>query len=248
METIRARQRGFDAGFLFFMCVALLVLSPVSTPGQTKESPAPAPDTAAIKHQVSDLRDAFVKDVQAAGFKCPIAPPTIEVRDVASFGNYDPEHNTLTTAAWDQLSDAEKGIFLRNRTEAAAREEFEIGVHHWVLAHELGHWWQACNGLFNDPDHFEMELAANRIAAAYWRKNDPSIVTHQRGLFDSIARRWPNPVPAGEDWKAYFNSHYEQLAPTPAYIWFQARMCLTAIDENPTPTFLGVLKQIASKP
>ncbi len=54
---------------------------------------------------------------------------------------------TLKTSAWELLSDEEKSGFFRmpgpGATEEAARADFEIGAHHWVFVHELGHWWQA---------------------------------------------------------------------------------------------------------
>ena len=99
---------------------------------------------------MTSMRDEFVKATVEAGFPCPIPPPTILVVNVPSFGNYDPQSNTLETPAWEQLTDDEKGRFYRllgpGTTEAAARGEFETGAHHWVFVHEMGHWWQACRG------------------------------------------------------------------------------------------------------
>lgn len=45
--------------------------------------------------KVIALRDAFVQSVKDAGFTCAIAVPPVLVRDVPSFGSYDPETNTL---------------------------------------------------------------------------------------------------------------------------------------------------------
>ena len=232
-----------------FAYIAIIVPSPTAKGQEAEPSASLSREADAMKGQVSQLRDAFVLAVNAAGLKCSIAPPSIDVQDVPSFGRYDPQRNVLTTAVWSQLSDEEKGLFLRRHPlEAEAREEFEIGVHHWVLVHELGHWWQACSGVSNNPDHFAAELGANRIAAAYWRKSDPSLLAHQHAVFESIVRRWSNPVPAGQEERAYFNANYDQLGPTPAYIWFQARMCLTAIDESSSLSLADALKQTASKP
>lgn len=201
----------------------------------------------ATKAQMISLRDEFVKATVEAGFACPIAPPTILVIDVPSFGNYDQESNTLQTPAWEQLMDGERDLFYRlhgpRTSEAAAREEFETGVHHWVFVHEMGHWWQACRGVATRDKHYAAEFGANRIAAAYWQKHDSRLIAHERAAFEGLLRQAPSPIGEGQDAESYFDANYEKLGPTPAYIWFQARMCNAAFDENPAPTFAQVLKQ-----
>ncbi len=202
---------------------------------------------AVTKAQMTSLRDEFVKATAEAGLVCPIAPPIIRVVDVPSFGSYDRQSNTLETPAWEQLTDGERGRFYRvvgpGATEAAARAEFEIGAHHWVFVHEMGHWWQTCRGVVNRDKHYAMEFGANRIAAAYWQQRDPQVIAHQRALFEGFLKRSQRPVGEAQDVETYFDSNYEKLGPTPAYIWFQARMCIKAFDEKPAPTFAQVLKQ-----
>lgn len=202
---------------------------------------------AATQAQMTSLRDEFAKATVKAGFVCPIAPPTIVVVDVPSFGNYDPESNTLETPAWEQLTDGERGRFYRilgpGTTEAAARAEFETGAHHWVFVHEMGHWWQACRGVVSRDKHYAVEFGANRIAAAFWRQQDPHLVAHQRAVFEGLLQRTQSPVAEAQNIETYFDANYEKLGPTPAYIWFQARMCVTAFDEKPEPTFAQALKQ-----
>ncbi len=207
----------------------------------------------AVRVEATALRDAFVKATVAAGMSCPIAPPKIVVEDVPSYGQYDPETNTLKTSAWELLSEEEKGGFFRmlgpGTTEEAARREFEIGAHHWVLVHELGHWWQACRGVKVTKDGYAYEAGANRIATAYWREHDPSVIAHQKAVFEMVQAHLPNPVPAGQGAEGYFNAHYPDTFPSVVeYIWFQARMCLKAFDEKPAPSFAQVLKETAAKP
>jgi len=201
-----------------------------------------------VRVQATTLRDAFVKATVAAGVSCPIAPPKIAVADVPSYGNYDPATNTLTTSAWELLSDEEKSGFFQmlgpGATEEAARAEFEIGAHHWVFVHELGHWWQACRGVSEKIGSYAFESGANRVAAAYWREHDASIIAHQKAVFELIQAHFPNPVPAGQSAETYFDAHYPDKFPSVIeYIWFQARMCLAAFDEKPAPSFAQALKE-----
>jgi hypothetical protein len=192
-----------------------------------------------------------VKATVSAGMSCPIAPPKIVVKDVPSYGNYDSATNTLTTSAWEQLTDEEKSGFFQmlgpGTTEDAARAEFEMGAHSWVFVHELGHWWQACRNVPETGSGYAIESGADRVAAAYWREHDASIIAHQRGVFEFIQSHVPRPVPAGQSVEAYFDAHYpDKFGSVREYIWFQARMCLAMFDEKPSPTFAQSLKETSS--
>ena len=170
------------------------------------------------------------------------------VEDVPSFGSYDPETNTLRTSAWTLLKPEESQMFYHFRgpdaTEAIAKKEFEDGVHHWVIVHELGHWFQACRGVTEKTAKpYAIEFGADRIAAAYWSEHDPGVIAHQRAVFEAILHNFPNPVPEGASVEPFFNDHYQELGPTPGYLWFQSRMCLTAFDEKPAPSFKQVLSE-----
>jgi hypothetical protein len=204
-------------------------------------------EVAATRAQVTTLRDAFVHATVAAGFACPMAPPKIVVEDVPSFGQYDPATNTLRTSAWEQMPRQEKGIFYQlagpGASEAAVRAEFETDAHHWIFVHELGHWWQACRGVVDHGNHYAIESGANRIAAAYWRERDASVVPHMRAAFSMVLSHAPNPVPEGQDVETYFDANYQALGPSPAYPWFQSRMCVTVIDERPEPGFVQALQE-----
>jgi hypothetical protein len=207
---------------------------------------------AEVRVQATALRDAFVKATVAAGMSCPIAPPKIVVEDVPSYGEYDPETNTLKTSAWELLSNEEKGGFFQmlgpGATEEAARAEFEIGAHHWVFVHELGHWWQACRKVPETTGGYAREAGASRVAAAYWREHDPSIIAHQRGVFEFVMSNVPSPVPPGQSVEAYFNAHYpDKFKSVLEYIWFQSRMCLTLFDEKPSPSFAQALKETGTQ-
>jgi len=230
--------------------VAMAGLVVGSGVGQAAPASGATADTAAVEAtrvKMTALRDAFVKATVDAGFSCAIAPPAIEVVDVPSFGNYEPETNTLKTGAWEQMPKQERGIFYQlagpGATEEAVRAEFETDAHHWIFVHEMGHWWQACRGVADHGDHYAIESGANRIAAAYWRERDATIVPHMRAAFEMVLSHAPNPVPAGQTVEAYFNANYETLGPSPAYPWFQSRMCVTVIDERPMPTFAQALKE-----
>jgi hypothetical protein len=205
-------------------------------------------DVEETRVKMTALRDAFVQAVHDEGFACSIPVPTVLVEDVPSFGSYDPETNVLRTSAWSLLKPEESQMFYHfmgpNATEATAKKEFEDGVHHWVIVHELGHWFQACRGITEKTAKpYAIEFGADRIAAAYWSEHDPGVIAHQRPVFEGILHNFQNPVPEGASVEQFFNDHYQELGPTPGYLWFQARMCLTAFDEKPAPGFKKVLAE-----
>jgi hypothetical protein len=212
-------------------------------------------NTAAVattRGELTALLNAFVKETSESGLSCAIQPPKLLIQDVSSFGTYDPDTNTLTSPAWEQMTAEEQSRFYRvagpDATEPEARAEFELGVHHWVLVHELGHWWEACRGVVDHGDHYTFELDANRIDAAYWNEHDPAVNVHQQKVFSTILQRRPNPVPSGQTESVYFNENYGVLGPTPAYIWFQAQMCVKAFSEAPLPQFSVALAKVTPRP
>ena len=92
-------------------------------------------------------------------------------------------------------------------SEDAVRAEFETDAHQWIFVHEMGHWWQACRSVVDHGKHYAQETGANRIAAAYWRQQDTSVVSHMRAGFQMVLDHAPNPVPSGEPVQAYFDAN-----------------------------------------
>ena len=229
--------------------VAVLVWGGVSFGQGVASPPTTAAEVTAEKAEtmarVTALRDQFVAKVHAAGKSCAFAPPTISLEDVPSFGHYDEKANTLRTSDWTMLRPEERAFFFQlagpQADEGAAHQNFEQGVHRWVFVHELGHWWQACTQKMDGPPPYSVESGADRIALAFWREEDAGFAEGMLAVFGGIVGRGPNPVPAGQRPEAYFNANYEQLAPTPAYIWFQSRMVVEDGMVQPEMTFAQTL-------
>ena len=233
---------------IFFGAAAwLAVTAAMPSDAQTAASKPEDVEVAAVLSRVTAVQAAFVERVHAAGFTCPIAVPKILVEDIPSFGNYDEKTNIVHTSAWVLLKPEEKTLFLQlagpGGNEASAREIFEAAAHGWIFVHEMGHWWQACTKTSAKLLPYPMEYGADRISLAYWREADPKVVATMMPIFQGVIDHGPNPVPAGEDVEAYFNKHYEELGPSPAYPWFQSRMNIAAYEEKPAPTFAQVLRE-----
>jgi hypothetical protein len=205
----------------------------------------PASDVAETLRQETGVRDSFLQSVHAAGFTCALAPPRIIVQHTPSFGNYNNEDNAIYTPAWSQMKPEEKAFFARiagpNSDEATIRQSFDRLSHRWIFIHELGHWWQNCQHAMEGRSHYAVEYDADRIALAYWRQFDPSVVDLMHHAALAVVEHEPNPVPAGQDLIPYFDKNYETLGPTPAYPWFQAKMIVSSFEESPSPSLAAVL-------
>ena len=234
------------ASMIYCMVVAtaLFAQAPVS---QTQER-----ERATTLAKATTVRDAFVARIRADGFSCPIPVPVILVEDVPSFGQYDGKANIIRTSDWTLLNPQEKAFFFQlagpGAKEADVRAMFDKAAHGWIFIHELGHWWQACrNVTTSNIGPYQVEYGADRISLAYWREVDPAIVATMMPIFQSVLANAPNPVPAGEKVEAYFDKHYQELGPSPAYPWFQSRMNVAAYEEKPAPTFAQSLLNALGK-
>ncbi len=229
--------------FNCFVYALLVCLVGQATPGAAQGD---AGQTSTLA-RLTALRDTFTARIRADGFTCPIAPPSIVVDHIPSFGNYDDEANVLHTADWAKLSPEERGLFLHlagpNADENAAHTMFEEATHRWIFVHELGHWWQACRHANPLHSNYQIEYGANRIALAYWREVDQDFANRMLTLFQGFVDHVPSPVPPGEATEPYFNTHYEQFGPTPAYRWYQSYMIVVASEEKPAPSFAAALAE-----
>ncbi len=244
--------QGLAACTLAVACLAAYAQSP-ATPALPPDSAIPAPPAtspalAATRAEATATRDAFVARVHAAGFTCTLPVPTLRVEDVPSFGQYDEDTNILSISDWSLLSTDRRFAFFKlagpNASEAQAHTIFDLAAHRWILIHELGHWWQHCNGKMVHGEPWKTEFDADRVSLTYWREVDPTVVTRMIPIFHQVVTIFPDPTPPGQEMIPYFNANYEKLGPTPAYRWYQSKMNVAADDQRPIPTFPQVLSAI----
>ena len=190
------------------------------------------------------LRDNFINQIKALGFKPTLPAPKIVLDNPRSFGNYDSSENILHTTDWKTLPPEAQEVFMslaaRQGNGETAQDAFEKSTHQWIFIHELGHWWRACEHQKALP--YDEEMAANRIATAYWREQDSAFMNFQLGKFQNFIKRFPSPVPAGQSKRNFLNNNYDKLPGGPAYTWFQAEMIVDAYNEQPILTFKEAIK------
>jgi hypothetical protein len=190
------------------------------------------------------LRDNFINQIKDLGFTHTLPAPRIVLDNPRSFGNYDSAENTLHTTEWKTLPPEAQKVFVslaaRLGNGETGEEAFEKSTHQWIFVHELGHWWRACTHQKALP--YDEEMAANRIATAYWREHDSSFMIYQLGKFQNFIKNFPNPVPMGQSNRDFLNNNYDKLPGGPTYTWFQSEMIVEAYNEKPKLTFKEAIK------
>jgi hypothetical protein len=208
-------------------------------------TPKRAQSDAQVRQDLTRLRNLFARGAFAEGYRaCPL--PSITLHDTPSFGNYLPEKNEIVLASWASLSKEERDEFAQMAAQiggrATAVSVFEGGTYRWVFVHELGHWWQSCRQQVR-PNSFEEENGANRIALAFWRRQDPRFAEGIVHGFEALIHDFPSPVPEGQTLQEYVDANFETVAKGDTYTWFQASSIAALAAEDPRPSFHKALSQ-----
>lgn len=201
-----------------------------------------------VAAKATALRDEFVAKIRGMGFSVSLPAPKIVFDNPRSYGNYSADSNVLHIADWNTLDAESKGRFNAaagsQGSGMTGEQYFELSVHQWIFIHELGHWWRACQHQTAKP--YENEMAANRIAIAFWREKDPAFMAFKLAGYQRTLKMFPNPVPSGVSKVDYLNNNYDKLPGGQAYIWYQASMIVDGCAESPTRSFRQAVESSGS--
>lgn len=189
--------------------------------------------------RVTILQSNFVNEIKSFGYKPRLQPPQIVIDNPRSFGNYDDSLNILHSSEWMAQPNEAKAFFNALAKPLGGGETgedvFNKAAHKWIFIHEMGHWWRTSQKMDTLP--YDEETAANRIAIAYWREHDPEFMNFMMRIFQNVVNTLPNPVPAGQSERDYFNKNYNALPGGDAYSWYQSEMIVNAYKEKPVLSF-----------
>ena len=229
--------------------LALLVLYTLATSEQARAQTSASASAARAQTlaRVTAVRDDFVERVRSSGLACTLPPPRMEIRDVASFGEYEEASNAVVSTDWTLLGSEQKAPFFQmagpGASEQTAHATFEDVMHRSMLVHELAHWWEACHKVVTAGPPlppFQRGVRADRITVAYWREADPALPSRVAAIAQVLVDHTPSPVPAGQKVQEYFNQNYERLDPS-VQPWFVAQLYLAAYKEIPPPSLSHAL-------
>jgi hypothetical protein len=231
----------------------LQMMEPINAaPKSTAVVPDNDPTLAALRTLASQV-EAQVHVPSYPAF----APPKIMLDAGMGVSYFTYGDQTVHEAQFSDLPAPMQGIWTTwaayTTDQPNGKALFDDMFHRFFFVHELGHWMasQVIAGLpenemttiaKNEAGHkWEREVAANRIAVAWYREHDPQYLSKLVKDFRAIQSHLPDPVPAGIDKKTYFTDNYQKLGTDPmAYGWYQLQMVLIVYDE-PVRSFQQVL-------
>ncbi len=230
---------------------------PVDRPSTAAAVPENDPTLMGLRSLASQV-EAKVKVPGYAAF----APPKVMLDAGMRISVYAYGGKTVHTAQFADLPAPMQDLWKQwssyTTDEPDGKALFDDMFHRFFFVHELGHWMasQVIAGLpagevsvvaKNEANNkWEREIAANRIATAWYRENDPQYLAKLVADFRRIQSHLPDPVPAGVDKKTYFTDNYEKLGVDPlAYGWYQLQMVIQVYDE-PARSFQRVLDALPS--
>lgn len=172
--------------------------------------------------------------------------------------------NAVHEERWEKVPLSEQASFNQWATytadEPTGKALFEDMFYRFFFVHELGHWMQdevlrqRRDPMAKQADknsataRWQYESTANRISVAWWREQDRGYLDKLVNDFRKIQRNLPNPIPPGEDPRAFFTREYQKLAEAPnAYGWFQLQMVILVYEEKPALNFQQAIDTLPSE-
>jgi len=241
MSSVIYNRRAFIAGAI--VCSAAPAFAAMPVPDSVSDP---------VARTVSAVEAIVGRFMKRAGTMAQgITAPKVFVSFTPQLSWLSEDGNSLHTVAWSQcppefqgfIADLVKGADMT--PEAFFTEVFNA----FLVPHEMSHFFDMRRGLFGEREKFyQGEVQANRVAVAFWLgelggyKRLKTLMRTVQTVLDHL----PNPVPAGQDRVAYFNTNYEKLSEDAAvYGWYQFRMFLDAWDMRASGDFKKLLAHSA---
>lgn len=146
---------------------------------------------------------------------------------------------------WNEVIQPQKDFFTDvAKGENNGKEVFGLFFNGFYLIHEAGHAILSFMGKKYDNAYYS-EYDANALAILYWRKSG-----EQRRLEEcyqyakKILLTLKSPVPAGEEYKQYITTHYNELSANPyQYGYIQFTQFVEIYEDKRLPDFDTFIKK-----
>ena len=200
---------------------------------------------------VTQLAESVAEAYRDCGEQ-PTFPAAVDVRTNPSLVSYDFTNRTLSVSRHDELPPEMQGL-MSAWANAAGRADgaalFGDIFNSLLVPHEMGHWMQHISRRAITLDRWEGEVEANRIAIAYWSldESDAADLPERIEGFTGFLGQLPNPVPEGEDPRAYFNANYDSFDAA-QYGWFQGAFMREAWSRKDEAGFCDLARLNAAAP
>ncbi|MBU1384157.1 MAG: hypothetical protein KKE52_04995 [Alphaproteobacteria bacterium] len=229
------------------MPVSLSTLALGLTIGLLQAAPPGDPLAASTTQLVERVSEAY----RACGQQ-PTFPATVEVQTHPALVSYQFTDRTMRVSRYEELPPEMQGLmsaWANTAGQPSGASLFGDIFNSLLVPHEMGHWMQHISRRAITLDRWESEVEANRIAIAYWSLDaeDAARLPARIEAFSGFLGQLPDPVPDGEDPRAYFNEHYESFDAA-QYGWFQGAFMREAWARRAESGFCDLARLNAAAP
>lgn len=214
---------------------------PAGSVSSSRMVPAYA-DTAALRVGAQVVVDAIAAEVARVRSGELAAAPIVQVRNTPQLISFLSSTNNVIVPWWNTSPPELKAVFRTfagGGSEAEAEHFFRAFFNQFLIAHEVGHWYQA-RANRRESTLYANENMANRFAVAFWRTqpNGEALLAELERLATRAAASLSDPTPLGQDPVAYFGANYQTLGADPLkYGYYQFRFMRDALRERKTLEF-----------
>ena len=210
--------------------------------------PAHAASTDPTTARATVIRDRFVAAIRRCG-TTPAFVPSIKIDTDPTLVSYLFADRSVHLSRWADLLPPLKEFIAawakRGTMGLDPEQMFREIFNDFLVAHELGHYLEHMSGRIRRMDPTDAETDANRIALAFWSldRTDRAVLPRRYENFTRFLSELPNPVPAGQEPRAYLAKNYSRISQDgAAYGWYQGRFLRDAWAKRDERDFCGWVK------
>lgn len=210
-------------------------------------------DSAKLVQDAKNVTVDFMQQVYKTNESLNVIKPTAVLNTTPYLIFWDDSSQTANMPIWQQVIPQQKQFFiaLNNNNEAEGLRMFGLFFNGFYLPHELAHaveWHLVFHTKKRKSQGYYLsEYFANTLAIIYWRQKGRTTELEACYKFaKQMIAQLPNPVPAGQDKIAYFNSNYERLISDPfSYGYYQFSQFVEIYEKKALPSFQEYLGSFA---
>lgn len=207
-------------------------------------APAQAPDP--VRDAIQPIVTRFVERMKACG-RTPAYVPGIVVDSRPTLISFYFGDRSIHASRWAEMPAEVQGLLAgwaaKGTMGLSPEQQFAEVFNSLLVPHELGHFAGSLNGREKGQSFWDGEVYANRVAVAFW-KGEPGAerLTQRLENYNAFLDALPNPVPSGDQPRAWFEKNYEKLGNDPAaYGWYQGLFMREAVREGAADTFCALV-------
>ena len=206
-------------------------------------------DSAKLVQDAKIVTGDFMQQVYKTDISLKAIQPAAVLNTTPYLIFWDDSSQTANMPIWQQVIPPQKQFFiqLNQNNEAEGLRMFGLFFNGFYLPHELAHaveWHLVFHTKKRTAQGYYMsEYFANTLAIIYWRQKGRTAELEACYQFaKQMLAQLPNPVPAGQDKIAFFNSNYERLTSDPfAYGYYQFSQFAEIYEKKELPSFEAYL-------